>query len=578
MKKSYLYLLLSITLLNLLSCSKEKLLQKDDVKQESTTSKIMAPDVCGCSSMPTVITTKNLVTDFGATPNDGIDDSKAFICAAKWLSANWSNTNVIQLYIPSGTYLAGIQLAPGQSFVTPCTTITNTGTQVRLGIDMIKLDGCKNIKIFGDPGTQINYNNGLYFGGYTAGLSPVSYPASLPCAPTTNNISERADIGTFINLRNCSCINISNIKVFGNNTDIVSSNHLGGHISECNGYQLGHDGIIINGSNNVSVTNVSLTNFCRDGIMVMNNFSANNPQCAKLTNVLSLNNSRQGLSLTAGDNLTATGCQFSNTGSVFYNNPGCGLDIEPEFSGTVNNAQFIKCEFIKNAFCGMISDNHPTTVNGVTFDGCNFLAAPTNYSISVWPRRMQNTLFKNCTINGTMVHVSGNSTTDMANFSGCTITDQNNGQPATGTSAYLLNFGATGNTNDFFNFSNCKFSLYNRGLIYTTGISGYNRVFSNNSFQLNWSTIYSSWSSTQCGNTLSFLGRLYSCTLNSNSFSDLTPASSPPTGVQRYALLAQIGAGIQTNGANSFPTTPGQYNHFFRQIDICCCTVSNANF
>lgn len=567
----------------LLSCNKEKILE--DLKPEkeqavpNNEDKMMAL-ACGCSGMPNISITKNLVTDFGATPNDGLDDSKAFICAAVWLNANWSTTSTIRLYIPLGVYNAGVQLAPGASFAAGCTTITNTGCQTRLGVDMIRLTNAKNIAIFGDPGTTVIYNNGLYFGGYTIGMTPVSYPVGLTCPPTTSNVCERADIGAFINLINSSCINISNLRVSGNNTDVVAVGHLGGHVSECNGYQLGHDGIIINGSDYVSVTDVSLSNFCRDGIMIMNNFSAVNPQCPTLTNVVCNANSRQGLSLTAGDNLLATNCQFNRTGTVFYNNPGCGVDIEPEFSGTVNFSRFINCKFLQNAFCGMISDNHPVTVNTVDFSGCEFYAsAPGSWSI--WPKAMQNTTFTNSTIRGAFVHVAGTSAVDRIKFNGCFITDWNAGQPVSGWCNYLMNFGATDNDN--FEFNNCKFEIHRSALIYTITIPGFNRIFSGNVFSAHWNDL-DSWLTTncnnwtQCGGSLSFWGRFYSSTLNSNQFADMTPSSVPVTGNDRYAPLAQIGAGIQTNGNNSFPFAAGFFNHFTRQIDVCCCTVSSANF
>ena len=134
----------------------------------------------------------------------------------------------------------------------------------------------------------------------------------------------------------------------GNNSKL----NLGGVYGECNGYEIGHDGIDVFGSKNITIQNVTCNNFGRDGLMF--GFSKENPDCIQLKNVTSNNNSRQGWSITAGSNISAVNCSFSGTGSVFYNNPGCGVDIEPESGGSCTKITFNKCKFLDNAFVGMI--------------------------------------------------------------------------------------------------------------------------------------------------------------------------------------------------------------------------------
>ncbi|MEP7170466.1 MAG: hypothetical protein ABI855_13940, partial [Bacteroidota bacterium] len=77
---------------------------------------------CSCKT-PLPIITKNIKTDFGAKGNNKNNDSFSFLAAADWLNKNCSDSFILKLYIPSGTYLVGLQVAPDEIITNPlCST------------------------------------------------------------------------------------------------------------------------------------------------------------------------------------------------------------------------------------------------------------------------------------------------------------------------------------------------------------------------------------------------------------------------------------------------------------------------
>jgi hypothetical protein len=520
---------------------------------------------CGCVSMPPVGITKNLVTDFGAVPNDGQDDSKAFLCAANWLNNNWNSAYVVQLYIPDGTYNAGIQLAPGQSISTNCgVTITNNTSQVRTPVDMIKLTNARNIVIYGGENTIINYNTNLYYGGFNSSL--ISVPAIMP------NVAE---IGGFINLFHSSCISIRNLKINGSNAHLVQLGQIGGPGQDA--YQMYHDGIVIEGSHNVSVTDVKTNNFCRDGILVMDGSGVQIPQCPTFINVESNYNSRQGMSLTAAEKLTATNCTFNKTSTVFASSPGCGLDIEPAFPGnTVTYATFTNCKFLENKFCGMISDNHPKTVDYITFDGCEFSTGPAGAgTYALWPYVMSNTVFQNCIIRGPSVHTAGISAKNLLKFNACTITDWNSGSLVGGAGQYLIDNGWGEN---FFEFNTCSFEFHKSRIITITSLppgTQRDRYFIKNDFKAWVGDLLTSGILPYGGGGWNgYLGAINNSTLRSNIFLEDAPVYN--NNAVKYWLCMSINTGNSsidndTDGQNTFGQQDGAngnpYSRFVRNND-----------
>jgi hypothetical protein len=233
---------------------------------------------CQCKTSLQVIT-KDLKADFGAKGNNKQDDSFSFLAASDWLNKNSSDSFILKLYIPPGTYLVGLQLKPGEKITNPLRNEQSLANDIRItrkGVNMMELENAKNIIISGSKRTVIKYKNGLPFGGYDTLMQPVSYIPSNEACSTTKDYNAYATLGTFIHIKNSSCITIEQIEMNGNNTKMK----LGGFFGECNGYQIGHDGIDVFGSKNITVKNVTCNNFGRDGIMLC--YSNGDPDCIHL--------------------------------------------------------------------------------------------------------------------------------------------------------------------------------------------------------------------------------------------------------------------------------------------------------
>ena len=517
-------------------------------------------DDCLCTSPKDTIT-KNIKTDFGARGNDKHDDTFSFLSASDWLNKGSGKNVVLKLVIPNGTYLVGLQLAAGEKIVNPLNkdqSFSNTTKITRLGIHIINLKNAKNILISGSKGAVIKYKNHLLFGGYDEQLKKVTYvPFDTSCS-TTKNSACFASIGTFITMTNCSCITIEQLSLYGNNTSFA----LGGHYGECNGYELEHDGIDIFGSDHITIKNVSCSNFGRDGIM--STFSTNNPECIRMINVVSDKNSRQGYSFTAGNNVVAENCSFSKTGSVFANNPASGMDIEPESGGVCSNSIFINCKFVDNVFTGMISDDHFPDVKNITFNGCEFSTSlPSSWSL--WPKRMINTKFNNCTIRGPFTHVTGIDSLDHMQFNKCLITDWNNDKKIWGEMRYLMDFGSEGlQDNYFYEFNYCDFQVHKSLVIYTVEVNGSNshRLFDHNKWTFYVNDLQKIIPHYPDTPGRGYLGRFVNCTLKSNTFNETAPTSVK----KNLYFLEMDGETNDSDCLNTFAPQNGKKQKLFSRV------------
>lgn len=513
-------------------------------------------------------TTKNIMTDFGATGDGVTDDSPAFLMAADWINANWSPSSTLELYIPTGVYRVGVQLTPGSTYPYGSGTLTNPSGPQALGFDMLKLKAVKNVYIHGDPGltSQILYKDNMYYGGMSSPGVPCEHGAlSTPCNVCTGG--SYATVGIFLSLYDCSCITVEDLNLDGN----AQNCQLMGHFSDCNGYQIPYDGIFIQNGGDITISNTDCKNFGRDGIMT--HYSSSNPTNITLDHLNCISNCRQGFSFTAGDNINATDCKFNSTGSIFYNNPGSGMDIEPSPGATCINSTFTNCEFKNNAFVGMTSDGHGTNVSGIAFNNCEF-SATVKGSWSIWPNKMSNTTFSYCTIRGQFTHVAGISITDPLIFTFCNITDWNGSlsNPVSGWNDYLMNFGAGPPTNQYYIFGWCNFDIHHSLLMYSiagsTAPSYTDRMFGHCNFTFHYSDMISSISyygvakygvGYNSSGLFQYpsLGNFINCYLEGNQFTETAPVSTIPSGVVYWVGICISGCGTGHDsysfGNNSFP-------------------------
>ncbi|MCC8114488.1 MAG: right-handed parallel beta-helix repeat-containing protein [Bacteroidales bacterium] len=113
-----------------------------------------------------------------------------------------------------------------------------------------------------------------------------------------------------------------------------------------------------------------------------------------IENVICKDGRRQGLSLTAGKDITIKDCTFEGTGTIKYTAPGAGVDIEPNImNAVVQNVTLENCKFLNNT-------NKPGDLRFFRInENCNVNVI--NCDFKDWVTFMKpsyNITFRNCTI------------------------------------------------------------------------------------------------------------------------------------------------------------------------------------
>lgn len=290
---------------------------------------------------------KNIITDFGATPNDRTNDSKAFMAASDFINANGGN---VRLVIPKGLYIIGEQI------------ILKNKHYFAAGAKIINIENSNNVQIVGEKGTILRYDVGFYYGSFNP-KTMKSTNKLWDCKPKNNTTSERATLGFAIQISNSQNVTIDNIVLDGNiypetvnnmnnfqltanigkyNTTNNNFNrnkiNFGGGYSNC-GIQLMHYGIYIIKSGNVSVKNSTIKRFATDGIYVWNSHLDKNQKNILISNNIIRCNARTGIALTGGDNITIQNNIIDSTGRVMFFSTGTGIDIEAQ--GSINGVKVL---------------------------------------------------------------------------------------------------------------------------------------------------------------------------------------------------------------------------------------------
>ncbi len=520
---------------------------------------------------------------------EGDDYTEAFIKASKFIRDACGSTQVVRLFIPAGDYEVGRQLEYGVTEVIGSETFTNLDVE-KLGYDLIDLEGCSNVKILGQPGTNIIYKSGLFFGRFDGS------------APTN-----AADIGAFIKLKNTTCIYINNINVDGNNSNLV----LGGEYPDTSdGYQLAHDGVVVESGERIKITNSSFSYFGRDGIILTREITSGttvgspDPSCIEMDQVNSEYNGRQGMTWAAGNCLNIKNSSFSHTGKGgVFSGPGAGLDIEPIFGeGQCERGEFYNCDFNDNIQFGMISDGHGDHTTNITFKSCQFWANENTCAgskcspFTVWPYLMKNTQFHDCKFFGPMVHIAGTSVDDQILFKDCEMYDEYLGNETVPGYLYLINLNQT--ARDFV-FYKCHIETKYKQFMYAGhaydkfGDYTYRRYMIKNDFAFKSSSLKESLGYGASTGPCPFIGLMHSSVLYSNRFTDLEPSYDDSLlfyeKVQFHAWTeAETFLGFDhpttlTDGNNTFSTIPvgpepSSYTKVTRSPVNHCGTISDDQF
>ena len=399
------------------------------------------------------------IQDFGAIPNDGKDDTWAFIKAGKYFSNLWDingvplmqgkqninyKTNSGKLIIPSGTYLVGRQITvPANGLKTTYGDVFNfsratapitfaAGHAYKAGLELMTLENVDQFALIGSGSSAplIKYNNELTIGYFNSNAEPVWFPASVYDGKYV------VSIGNFIDAYQSKNISIENLVIDGNNTPVSAGGktlYNGGWASD--GIQLGASAAYFHNTQNVSLIKLDIHRMTLDGIIFQDYYKDTTAFSKQAFSNLLISdtkcdyNRRQGFSWVGGRKLTVINSSFSQTGTtvsgVAAGNPGAGVDIEPESDGSnplyCMDAIFTNCSFINNKGCALLNDESAARSRNIRFVNCKFHDVD-GYSVWVKGKKFS---FENCKIWGGFVFGnSGEIPGDETRFNYCDFADE----------------------------------------------------------------------------------------------------------------------------------------------------------
>ncbi|RFZ95373.1 hypothetical protein D0C36_07550 [Mucilaginibacter conchicola] len=260
------------------------------------------------------------VKDYGANGDGVTDNYTALIKVAKAVNANGSGT----VYFPAGNYY----IAQYHSKSTPVADILFTG--------------CNNLTITGDK--AVITLNGNFYRDADLLVNKVKKSSTESIVP--------------ISLSNCQNVIIKGIEINGSINKMTRDPK----VTEGSGHL-----IQLWDCNNVNISNVYTHHGQTDGIYIG---GVKGCRGVTITNTISSNNGRQGMSITHLYNGVFENCQFINTGitdgAYLRHAPSAGVDIEPERipAGTkMGGIVFTNCTFANNMGAQFMSISPKITAN-----------------------------------------------------------------------------------------------------------------------------------------------------------------------------------------------------------------------
>lgn len=212
------------------------------------------------------------------------------------------------------------------------------------------------------------------------------------------------------------------IKVWRvNNVHIVGGRIVGernGHLGSTGewGY-----GLNISGSQNVTVSDMHISDCWGDGVLVGGIGSGDTAILATdvtLRRVISTNNRRQGLTIAPVNRVMVIDSTFSNSQGT---KPEAGIDIEPQTQGLAQNISIIRCTINGNHGTGMEIHDH---VVGIVIKNCTIHDNNGYGVLSVGASEL--TIAENVIRSNGLVGVTMGGATTHAQISGNTFTDNSN--------------------------------------------------------------------------------------------------------------------------------------------------------
>ena len=371
------------------------------------------------------------VANFGALGDGVTNDFDAFKRIENYMIANKSLKNfAIHLPTPESFYLVnGQSFKSGQGFTNQsCISIDYRDVGRATGDWDETRYADLNIVIKSDNAV-IKQASGQYYGVFDkntkAKLNTVA-----PFGSNYNNEQWTqykdsytvATLGHIFIFHGVNSVNVfGNLELDGNRDGMTIGGQIGDYGWQCRAY-----GLVVDNVRRFDISNVYSHHHCTDGVYVSLVTDKNNPERlfddvrGVLRQVVAKNNSRNNVSITGGNNISAYDCNFDDGGlktfSV-YSAPMSCVDIEAE-SGAIRNLNFYNCYF------GNAGTYSVTTFAGdsknINFYNCRIINPS---SKAIWIDKPQ-VKFVDCYINGLVQHLTGtNVEADRMKFIHCTFTD-----------------------------------------------------------------------------------------------------------------------------------------------------------
>lgn len=389
------------------------------------------------------------VMNFGAKGDGLTNDYPAFKAVSDYVK----NTNLkgytIHLPTPTDYYAVGAQTFEAGKGFTANTILDISFDTMQDKLILLQSDNAK-----------IKQMSGQYFGAFDKNtkeklntVTPIYY----------NAVATTADLKIILHFQNIkSLIMLGKVELDGNRDGMV----IGGAWGDT-GWQLPAYGIRIANVKQLDIANINSHHHCCDGVYLAGYNDNENPDIripdvfGVARNINSQYNSRQGMSLTGGQNISFYDCTFDNTGLPEFSVqslPKSGVDIEEEIS-QIRNITFTRCYFGKSGGLSMVAD--AGRIKDVRFYDCKFINP---ISSALWVNK-PSFKFVDCYING---RVEKNYATEIDSertiYQDCTFTDDPAINPNfTNTNATYLFFASGTNPK----LIDCTFNLYKSGFIHS---------------------------------------------------------------------------------------------------------------
>lgn len=409
------------------------------------------------------------VMNFGAKGDGVTNDYPAFKAVSDYVKNTNFKGYTIHLPTPPDHYaVSGQTFEVGKGFT--CEPI--------LDISFATLQD-KSILLQSDN-AKIKQMSGQYFGAFNKNTkeklnttTPVYYNSGANY-DAVKDIATTADLKFILHFENIKSLIINGKIDLDGNRDGMN---IGGKWGDV-GWQLFAYGIRIVWVKQFDIANINSHHHCCDGVYIAGCNDFANPDKpledvkGVARNLNSQYNSRQGMSLTGGQNISFYDCIFDNTALPEFSlqsPPRASVDIEAEIS-PIRNITFYNCYFGRAGSQSMVADSGNT--KGVTFYNCQFI---NDLGTAIWANKPK-FKFVDCYINGqTEKNFGTENDSERLVYQNCTFTDDTVINPNFSGKEYL--FGASDANPKLID---CTFNLYKSGFIYSYGTSAkYPMLFKN---------------------------------------------------------------------------------------------------